>query len=113
MLTSGDIVDFDLGLPEGREASFRHPAIVVTDQSVLRWSPPVVQIVPLTSTLRDLSSEVALAADPENGLDRASAAQCQHVRGVSTARVLGVRGNVGPKCLAQVREALALLLGLD
>lgn len=29
MLTSGDVVDLDLGLPSGREAGFRHPAIVV------------------------------------------------------------------------------------
>jgi mRNA interferase MazF len=110
MLTSGDVVDLDLGLPEGREAGFRHPAVVVTAQPILRRSPSVVQIVPLTSTLRDLSSEVAVAADPHNGLDRTSAAQCQHVRSVSVRRVLGVRGNVGPTCLAQLRETLGILL---
>ena len=110
MLISGDVVDLDLGLPEGREAGFRHPAIVVTAQPILRRSPTVIQVVPLTSTLRDLANEVAVAADPENGLDRTSAAQCQHIRAVSTSRVLGVRGNVGPKCLTQVREVLGLLL---
>ena len=113
MLTSGDVVDLDLGVPEGREAGFRHPAVVVTAQPILRRSPSVVHVVPLTSTLRDLSSEVAIVADPYNGLERTSAAQCQHVRSVSTSRVLGVRGNIGPKHLAQIRETLAILLDLD
>ena len=27
MPTSGDVVDLDLGLPAGREAGFRHPAV--------------------------------------------------------------------------------------
>lgn len=112
MLTSGDVVDLDLGLPEGREAGFRHPAVIVTAQPILRRSPNVVQIVPLTSTLRDLSNEVPLTAGPQNGLDRTSAAQCQHIRAVSTSRVVGVRGNVGPASLAQIRDVLGLLLDI-
>lgn len=39
MLTSGDVVELDLGAPEGREAGFRHPAIVVTAQGVLDADP--------------------------------------------------------------------------
>ena len=35
MLTSGDVVDLDLGTPVGREAGFRHPAVVVTAQRIL------------------------------------------------------------------------------
>ena len=57
MLTSGDVVELDLGSPAGREAGFRHPAIVVTAQRVLDAEPSVVQVVPLTSTLRGFSSE--------------------------------------------------------
>jgi mRNA interferase MazF len=112
MLTSGDVVDLDPGLPEGREAGFRHPGVVVTAQPVLRRSPTVVQVVPLTSTLRDLTTEVAIPPDAGNGLEATSAAQCQHVRAVSTRRVLGVRGNVGPATLAQVREILGVLLDI-
>ena len=79
MLTSGDVVDLDLGLPAGREAGFRHPAVVVTAQRVLDAEPAVVQVVPVTSALRGFESEVELEADTENGLERASAAQCQHL----------------------------------
>ena len=50
MLTSGDVIDFELGLPALREAGFRHPEVVVTAQRILDAEPSVVQVVPLTST---------------------------------------------------------------
>ncbi len=110
MLTSGDVVDLDLGAPSGREAGFRHPAIIVTAQRVLDAEPSVVQLVPLTSTLRGFSSEVEIDADDANGLDQASAAQCQHIRAVAAGRIERTRGNVGPTVLVQVRELLGLIL---
>ena len=111
MLTSGDVVELDLGVPTGREAGFPRPAVVVTAQGVLDQSPGVVQVVPVTSTLRGFRSEVTL--DPGTaGLDRPSAAQCQHVRAVSTGRIATVIGNVGAVDLLRIRETLALLLDL-
>lgn len=112
MLISGDVVDLDLGDPRGREAGYRHPAIVVTAQAALDHRPPVIQIVPTTSTRRAFATEVDLAPDHLNGLDVDSSAQCQHIRGVSPERILQVRGNVGPVVLAQIRDRIADLLGL-
>ena len=112
MLSSGDVVELDLGLPVGSEAGFAHPAVVVTAQRILDGEPTVIQVVPLTSTMRSFRSEVPIEPDRANGLDTRSAAQCQHVRAVSTVRVRGVRGNVGPVVLSQVREALALIFDL-
>jgi mRNA interferase MazF len=112
MLSSGDVVELDLGVPVGREAGFAHPAVVVTAQRILDADPTVVQVVPLTSSIRPFRSEVAVEPDGVNGLDTGSAAQCQHVRAVSTGRVRSVRGNVGPLVLSQLREALALILDL-
>lgn len=110
MLSSGDVVDLDLGTPAGREAGFRHPAVVVTAQRILDASPSVVQVVPFTSTIRRFGSEIAVPPDDANGLERPSAAQCQHVRAVSPARVLDVRGNVGRVVLAQIRETIAVII---
>lgn len=110
MPVSGDVVDVELGLPEGREAGFRHPAIVVTAQRVLDAEPSVVHVVPLTSTIRSFHSEVVVEPDDANGLDVVSAAQCQHVRAVSRRRVLGVRGNVGATVLSQLRQTIAVIL---
>lgn len=110
MLTSGDVVIVDLGAPTGREAGFRHPAVVVTAQRVIDAGAAVVQVVPLTSQVRGFASEVEVDADPANGLDRRSAAQCQHIRAVATSRVEDRLGNIGVTVLAQIREVLGLIL---
>ena len=112
MLNSGDVVELDLGIPSGREAGFRHPAVVVTAQRILDASPSVIQVVPLTTALRGFGSEVAIDPTALSGLDRPSAAQCQHMRAVSVARVDRVTGNVGGVALAQIRETLSLILDI-
>jgi mRNA interferase MazF len=110
MLNSGDIVDLDLGLAQGREAGFRHPAVVVSAQRILSAEPSVVHVVPLTSTLREFHSEVTIEPDDHNGLTARSAAQCQHLRAVSSGRIVATRGNVGATALAQIRETIAVML---
>lgn len=112
MLTSGDVVELDLGRPAGREAGFRHPAVVVTAQRILDASPTVVQVVPLTSTVRQFHSEIVIDPDSDNGLAVTSAAQCQHLRAVSPQRIVGTRGNVGQVSLAQIRETITVIIGV-
>lgn len=112
MLTSGEVVDLDLGVPEGREAGFRHPAVVVSAQRILSAEPAVVFVVPLTSTVRGFHSEITIEPDDHNGLAVRSAAQCQHLRAVSTSRIVSALGNVGIETLAQIRETIAVLVDL-
>ena len=112
MPISGDVVDLDLGAPEGHEAGYRHPAVVVTAQRILDASPSVIHVVPLTSTIRRFDAEIVLAPDVGNKLSVESAAQCQHLRSVSPRRILEVRGNVGSAALAQIRETIAVLLDI-
>ena len=113
MLTSGDIAELELGPPAGREAGYRHPAVVVTAQRILDAGPNVVQVVPLTTTIRGFGSEVLIEPDGNNGLQHASAAQCQHVRAVSIRRVDHVRGNVGAVALTQIRDVIGLILDIS
>lgn len=112
MLKSGDVVELDLGSPRGREAGLRRPGVVVTAQEILDESANVIQVVPLTSTLRGFGSEVEILADDHNGLGADSAAQCQHVRSVSVERALDVRGNVGGATLSEIRQVLGLILDI-
>ena len=112
MLASGDIVELDLGIPSGREAGFRHPAVVVTAQPILDNMPSVVQVVPLTSTVRRLRSEVPVESDSESGLSGISSAQCQHIRSVSTGRIQAILGSVGVVTLAEIREVVGTLLDI-
>lgn len=112
MLTPGDVVKLDLGVPAGSEAGLRRPAIVVTAARILRGRPNVVQVVPLTRTIRTSSTEVPIDPDEANRLAARSSAQCQHVRSVATTRIQERTGHVGPVVLNEVRETLALLLDL-
>ena len=112
MLTPGDVVELDLGMPVGSEAGLRRPAVVVTAAGVLRGGPNVVQVVPLTLTIRSSSTEVVVDPDVANLLNGRSSAQCQHVRSVATTRIRRRTGNVGPVVLGEIRETLALLLDL-
>lgn len=112
MPNSGDVVDLDLGLPEGREAGYLHPAVIVTAQRILDAAPTVIQVVPLTTTLRRYHSEILIEPDSDNGLAMRSAAQCQHLRAVSPQRVVRTRGNIGALALSQIRETIAVLVDL-
>ena len=112
MPNSGDVVDVDLGAPEGREAGFRHPGVLVTAQRILDARPSVVHVVPLTTTIRRFHSEIVIEPDELNGLVARSAAQCQHLRAVSTNRIVATRGNAGPAVLAQLRQTIAVILDL-
>lgn len=112
MPTSGDVVELELGVPVGREAGYLHPAVLVTAQRILDAAPSVIHVVPLTTTIRSFHSEVVVEPDGANGLEKASAAQCQHLRAVSPGRVVGTRGNVGAAALSQIRETIAIILDL-
>lgn len=112
MLTPGDVVELDLGIPAGSEASLRRPAVVVTAARVLRGGPNVIQVVPLTRTVRSSRIEVRIDPDEHNQLSAPSAAQCQHLRSVATTHIRSRTGNVGPAALAEIREILALLIDL-
>ena len=110
MLTPGDVVELDLGMPAGSEAGLRRLAVIVTARRILDGEPNVVQVVPLTRTIRQSSTEVLIDPDEGNRLTDTSSAQCQHVRSVATRRIHERAGNVGPVVLGEVREVLALLM---
>ena len=112
MRRCGDIQLADLGEPQGREAGFARPVVVVTAQLVLDQHPSMVHVVPLTSTIRGYRSEVTTEPDPDNGLEVVAAAQCQHIRAIALERLADPLGNVGPQALGQIREIIADLLDL-
>jgi len=100
----------DLGIPQGSEAGFPRPVVVVTAQRVLDREPTVVQVVPVTSAVRGYESEVTLEPGVDSGLDHRSVAQCQHVRAIARSRLGDPIGRVDAVELRQVRETLAILL---
>ncbi|MGO1542855.1 MAG: type II toxin-antitoxin system PemK/MazF family toxin [Gulosibacter sp.] len=112
MLTPGDVVELDLGTPVSAEAELRRPAIVVTADRILRGRPNVVQVVPLTRTIRESGAEVIVDPDELNGLVAISAAQCQHIRSIAIERIGAQIGNVSPVLLRQIRNTLAIIVDI-
>ncbi len=112
MLTSGDIVSLDFGLPSGREAGFTRPAVVVTSQDVLDESATVVHVVPITTTVRGFGSEVVIEPDESNGLAVRSGVQCHQIRTISAGRLGHSVGNVGVVDLTMIRAAIGLILDI-
>jgi mRNA interferase MazF len=97
-------------LPASREAGFCHLVVVVTAQRILDADSSVVQVVPVTSTVRGFAAEVEIDADgaerPRADLGRpVSAHPCCCCR-----RLEATRGNVGTAALGQIREVLGLIL---
>jgi mRNA interferase MazF len=111
MQNPGDVVNLDFGRHEGRKAGYFHTA-VITAQRILDAAPAVIQVVPLTSTLRSLYTEVVIEPDPASRLEPPFVAQCQHVRPVSPAQAVGAIGNVGPLAQSQIRETIAIIIDL-
>ncbi|MGO1739373.1 MAG: type II toxin-antitoxin system PemK/MazF family toxin [Actinomycetaceae bacterium] len=109
MLTPGDVVELGLGAPAGAEAGLIRPAVVLTAEQILRGGPKVIQVVPLTRTIRDSGSQIVIEPDDHNGLSSVSAAQCQHIRSVATTRVSAQVGNVGPAVLRQIRGTVTII----
>ncbi len=110
MLMPGDVVELNLGSPTGSEAGLRRPAVVVTAELILRGQPNVIQVVPLTRTVRESRAEIVIDPDSLNGLEAVSVAQCQHIRSVATSRVTARVGNIGMVVLRQVRDVVDTII---
>lgn len=108
----GDIVEVDFGVPIGSEAGFRRPGVVITADSVLRYRPTTVFVVPLTSTRRTFPSYVAVEPDAHNQLSVPSYALVEQLRAVSVQRCGEVSGRVGETVGHQVLDVLAMITGM-
>jgi mRNA interferase MazF len=87
----------------------RHPVVVVSRESALPVLRSVV-CVTVSSTHHGHVAEVELNAD--EGLDHASAANCDDLLGVRREWFVRRRGHVGPAKLRQLDDALRLALDL-
>jgi len=68
-----------------------------------------VTIAPITSTIRDISSEVLLAR--EDGMPRECAVNLDHIQTVSKDKIGSLITTLRPIKLSEVRSALMFALG--
>lgn len=86
----------------------KRPVVVLTRDSVLEYLGEVT-IAPITSTIRDIPSEVALG--PSDGLPRECAVNLDHVQTVSKSRLGGLIATLPSRRMIEVRNALLFALG--
>jgi len=101
----GEVVICDFGDPQGHEAGFRRPALVISPSEVNQFGTPVV--IPLTRTRRGYPTHVEL----DGVLPDVSYAQCELLRAISLDRVGRRIGEAGLDHLLQIEKILHRILG--
>jgi mRNA interferase MazF len=106
----GEIWLVDLNPTKGHEQAGVRPAVVVSDDVFNAGPADLCIVVPVTSRLRPIPSQIRLPAS--GGLDRPSAALCEGIRSVSRSRLIRRIGSVGGAALASIDDILRILIRL-
>ena len=86
----------------------RRPVLILSRDSIIDLLSEVT-IAPITSTIRDIPSEVALT--PDDGVAKACAINLDHIQTVSQARIGPLVSSLSPGRMRQVRAAIMFALG--
>jgi len=87
----------------------KRPVLILTRDSVLGYLGEVT-IVPITSTIRDIPSEVVLTR--YDGMRKDCAINCDHIQTVSKGKIGSLVTTLKPEKLVQVREAVRFALNI-
>ena len=87
----------------------KRPVLILTRSSVLEYLGEVT-IVPITSTIRDIPSEVYLS--PYDGLPKECAINCDHIQTVSKGRIGSLITTLSSDKLKQVSNSIHFALDL-
>jgi len=87
----------------------QRPILILTRDSILEYLGEVT-IAPITSTIREIPSEVSLSKD--DGMRRDCAINFDHIQTVSKAKIGSLIATLSEQKLRDVREAIAFALNL-
>jgi len=87
----------------------KRPVLILTRDSVLGYLGEVT-IAPLTSTIRDIPSEVLLTR--HDGVRKNCVINCDHIQTVSQGKVGALVITLTPEKLVQVRDAIRFALNI-
>jgi mRNA interferase MazF len=99
----GEIRWYRFGAPDKRR-----PVLVLTRDSALEFLGEVT-VAPITSTIRDIPSEVLLTE--EDGMPRASVVNLDYLQTISRERLAGLITILPSHRMEEVRTALLFALG--
>lgn len=99
---------------EIRSYRFQHPdktrsILVLTRDSVIEYLGEVT-VAPITTTIRDIPSEVLLTK--REGVAKDCAVNCDHLQTVSKAKIGALMTTLSSAKMSQVRDAVCFALGL-
>jgi mRNA interferase MazF len=87
----------------------KRPVVILTRNSILEYLGEVT-IAPITSTIRDIPSEVLLSRI--DGMHDACAINCDHIQTVSKANIGSMITSLSKEKLSEVRGAVIFALNL-
>ena len=87
----------------------KRPVLILTRDSVLEYLGEVT-VAPITSTVRDIPSEVALSR--EDGMARDCAVNCDHLQTVSKGKIGSLVATLSPVKLSAVSRAIRFALNI-
>lgn len=85
----------------------KRPVVILTRNSVLEYLSEVT-IAPITSTIRDIPSEVFLSL--QDGMHNDCAINCDHIQTVSRAKIGALITTLSKEKLVELRTAISFAL---
>lgn len=92
------------------EPDKKRPVVILTRDSVIPYIGEVT-IAPVTTTVRDIPSEVLL--DRTDGMPQECAVNCDHLQTVTKARIGSLLCTLSAGRLQELRTAVSFALALD
>jgi mRNA interferase MazF len=86
------------------------PVVILTRDSIIPHLGELT-VAPVTSTIRDIPSEVLL--DREDGMPRECAINCDHLQTIAKGRIGSLITTLSSSRLSEVRAAIAFAVGFD
>jgi len=88
----------------------RRPVLILTRSSALQYLGEAT-IAPITSTIRDIPTEVVLT--PEDGMRSVCAVNLDHIQTVSQSKIGALITKLSDEKMEKVKEAILFALGLE
>lgn len=105
LLSRGDVWSYRFKAPDKRR-----PVVIVSRDEAIEVLGTVL-VAPVTSTIRDIPSQVILGS--AEGLERTSAASLDHLQCVDKAKLIRRLGRLAPQRMREICAALAVATGCE
>ncbi len=104
LIKRGEVRWYKFGLPDKRR-----PVVILTRDSVIGYLGEVT-VAPITSTIRDIPTEVVLS-EPD-GMPRDCAVNCDHIQTVARDKIGPLIATLSSDKMEQIRLAVAFALDM-